>query len=238
MTIRRRLPPPKEIKFPPAHLYLDDLEEIISILRPDGDDSAPVLQFTVDYQSCDSVDELRKIGEQRIGGLANRFGMSVQWKKDYIRDSLEIEPDSRADFSIGGSARRKVWVMNQIHSVFARRVYLRWRFRWLAALVGVVAYLVGFRLLFRSLDQVTSFKENTRYFFHVDLVVGSFLGYAWYWLSMRFVRSRVTLKSYQPEEDWFKRNRDSILLAAITALVTTPIAVLITILVQKWFSPK
>jgi hypothetical protein len=239
MTIKRRLPQPKKVKLPPAHLYLDDVDEIIGILRPEGEDGPPVLQFTVDDQYCDSVDELRKIGEGRIGGRTNRFEMNVPWKTKYLHDALEIEPGLRAELSVGGSVQRQVWAMNQVQGVFIRRTHPRWKYRWLAVLGFVVVFFGGFHLLFTSLDQLPLFRAKPWYFLVVDVGYAMFMGaFSFPWLGRKFFQSKVSLRNYQGRESFLGLYRDQIVVAAVTALITNPIAVLIAILLQRWLTHK
>jgi len=109
MTITRRHLPPPKIKLQPANLYVDDIEEILSILKPDGEpvEPPPRLQFTIDDQECDSLEDLLKVGEKKAGGRVHHFEMSLRWNTDYIYDYLYVYRHRRARLEVGGSTQRQ-----------------------------------------------------------------------------------------------------------------------------------
>jgi hypothetical protein len=239
VAITRRLPRPKKIKLPPAHLYLDDLEEIIAILKPENEDSPPELRFTVDDEDCDSVEDLRLIGARKVAGRVGQFEMNVHWKQPYLNDHLEIARHWRADLSVGGTVQRQTWLRNQVHGVFARRIHWLWRLRWLVAVGCVVGWLVIFHFWFRFLIQFPLFKAHPNYLFVFDIVAGVFGVWPLSWLAGECVQSTVILENCQrPQGNVFQRHRDQIIIAVVTALITAPATALITSLVRKWLDTK
>lgn len=65
MTITRKQIVPK-IKLVASNIYLDDLQTIIDILKPDGENEPPELKFSTNDLSCDSIDDLRQIGGRTL----------------------------------------------------------------------------------------------------------------------------------------------------------------------------
>jgi hypothetical protein len=77
MTIRQIKPEPT---LPPAHLYLEDIEEIIQVLTESeksrrqhlGDEREPTVKFLVGNRECDDIEDLKK-----IGGTWTKFKVQV-----------------------------------------------------------------------------------------------------------------------------------------------------------------
>jgi hypothetical protein len=66
MAIRQKR---KEVELPPAHLYLEDIEEIIRLMvefentrKRNPENKEITLAFTVGKKQCDTVDDLKSIG--------------------------------------------------------------------------------------------------------------------------------------------------------------------------------
>jgi hypothetical protein len=236
VTIKRRPPQPKRIKFPPAHLYLEDLEEIIAILKPESESEPPTLAFVVDDEDCDSVEDLRTIGARKVGGRAARFKMTVYWKNDY--DRLEITSRERADLSPSGSTQRQTWVRTQVHGVFTRRMRTLWKLRWLVVLGGIAAYLVVYFSLDRLLHRLPEFKVSTEYHLLFAFSFGIFLVYPLLRLIENLIQSTIILENYQRQGNWLRRHRDQIILVAVTALISATTSAVITTLVHKWLADK
>jgi hypothetical protein len=125
MAITRVLRVPK-VTLPAATLYLDDIEEIIGVLKAEDGDP-PILEFVVDDQRCDSLDDLRK-----IGGQTANFTMDVHWRAKFTWYSLRVEPRERASIFVSGpSVQRQAWVTSQTKEIFDRRSGWIERARWI-----------------------------------------------------------------------------------------------------------
>jgi hypothetical protein len=230
MTITRQETVPK-VKLPAANLHLDDLEEIISILKPEGEEQPPKLRFTVNDLICDSMDDLHKIGKERIGRTSS-FTMDVGWQKSCISDELRVTPEFRADLSVGGSNKRRAWVMEQIYELFKRRIDWLGRFPWLVVSTFFLLYLVFFQTVMHFVHQAVGREGPVHWLFVFGL--GLVMGYPLFRAWVRSQRSAVILQSYsEAQGSWFQRHRDQIAVAALISLISTTIGVLGTLFVQR-----
>jgi hypothetical protein len=225
MGIRRLVPKP-EVKLPPAVLYLDDLEEIVGVLRPDGHDQAPVLEFIADDQQCDTADDLRK-----IGGRPRIFQMRVKWNRPGSADYLYFSPSGRARLEVDGPVKHQAWALEQVRDVFNRRQswvgkYRRWV---LAAIIFV--YLLGLTFWIRASDH-WGLRDSERYIVEACIALPS--GYFFVVIALRFQRSVVVLQNYAEHPGgWFKRNREKIEVAAVTTFITAIITTLVAIAIHR-----
>lgn len=229
MVITRQ-PSVLNVKLPPANLYLDDLEEILNILKPDGEDQPPNLMFTVDDMTCDSMDDLRK-----IGGRRSTFIMDVAWEGAHLSDELRIIPHLRTSLHVGGgSAQRRAWVMNQVSDLFRRRIDWRAKYRWLiissTGLFWLLILIVGGHFI----HKITG-RQGALHWILVA-ILGGLLSYPVYLALDSGERSTVILKSFSEEQgSWFRRHHDQIMLAAVTSLISGTIGAAIAMLVQNVF---
>lgn len=225
MAITRQPTVPK-VKLPGANIYLDDLEEIINILKPDGEDQPRTLAFTVNDLICDNIDDLRK-----IGGRTSIFKMELHWKTDYASDELRFAPGDRAYLRIGGSVKRKVWSTGQIYELFKRRVTWLGRFQRSVMFVFCLLALLFFEVCDHFVGKVTKVEGIS---WVVVLVVGWPMGSILFRTWTRCERSSLLLQTYSEEEgSWFKRHHDQIILAAVTSLISASIGAAIALFVQK-----
>lgn len=116
----------KEPELPPAHLYLEDVEEIAAIMTAAtkkerrSEDDVPV-RFTIGDKECDSVDDLKK-----LGGRSHQFEISagfnhfrVRWFDTYCPNRNVFDKALRImttrEMKIKGLARRglfPLWVFS------------------------------------------------------------------------------------------------------------------------------
>jgi predicted permease len=122
--------------------------------------------------------------------------------------------------------------------VFIRRTRLSWRLRWLLFGGVVVLFLAGFSFLFWLTGTIPAIKANPGYRWWITFPLAAFVGYISNICTDWLQQSTVTLKSYQPEESWFKRNRDPIVLTAITAVITAVLTAIITTFINKGLPSK
>jgi hypothetical protein len=226
MGIRRLVPRPT-VKLPPAVLYLDDLEEIVGVLRPDGHDQAPVLEFIADDQQCDTMEDLRK-----IGGRPRIFQMRVKWNRPGSADYLYLGSSGRARVEVDGPVKHQAWALEQVRDVFNRRQrwsgkYRRW------VLAGIIfVYFVGFSVWVLASAHL-GINEAARYI--VEACVALPLGYFLVILALRLQRSVVALHSYTEHPGgWFKRNREKIEVAAVTSFITAIITTIVAIAIHRF----
>jgi len=70
----------KEPDLPPARLYLEDIAEIVGLMRKDAEsvfkDSNPDVRFVVGNRECDSIADL-----ESIGGSSRNFEVSVGYQR-------------------------------------------------------------------------------------------------------------------------------------------------------------
>jgi len=226
-----RLPSVVNAELPAANIYLDDLEEILNILKSDGEDHAPILKFTVNDMTCDSIDDLRK-----IGGRTSVFEMEVWWEGARLHDALRVSPRFRAYLHVGGdSAQRRTWVMSQVSDLFRRRIDWKAKFRWLIISATGLLLLPILFVGSHFIDKMVGTKGELHWLLLLGLSV--FLSYPVYQaLALGTAeRSTVILQSYSDEKgSWFQRHRDQITLAAVTSLISTIIGAAITLLVQRF----
>ena len=227
MTITRQQRVPK-VKIPAANIYLDDLEEIINILKPEGEDQPPKLEFSVNDMLCDSIDDL-----QKLGGRTSRFNMNLTWQKGYGYDEIEFSRIDRVEVWVSGSAQRRTWVLSQVADIFRRRITWLGKAPWLVMLVTFLVYLLTF--------------EGAMYFVHRTIgregplhwiIAVSYGGLAGVFIFPRLyqscLRSAVILQRHSEEKgSWFQRHHEQIALATVIALISTTIGILGTLLVQK-----
>ena len=227
MAITRQQRVPK-VKIPAANIYLDDLEEIINILKPEGEDQPPRLEFSVNDMLCDSIDDL-----QKLGGRTSRFKMNVTWKKGYGYDEIEFSRIGRVEVWVSGSGQRRTWVRHQLADIFKRRVRSFGKAPWLVMAVTFVAYLLVFEGVMYFVHKIAG-REGP---LHWVIVVLSG-GLAGYFVFPRVyescIRSVVILQRYSEEKGgWFNRHHDQITLAVVTSLISGVIGAAIALFVQK-----
>lgn len=210
---------------------MDDLEEIINILKPDGEDQPPELEFEVNDFSCESIDDLRELGV-KIGGRTLNLRMSVWWKKNAFSDSLEFWHLGRAELSPGGSAQRRTWVQAQIGNVFRRRASWLGKAPWLVMSVILLVELATLKPL-QSLVHRMAGKEGVLLWLSI-LVYGVVWGLPFVPLYKRSIRSVVVLSNSTAQHgNWFMRHRDQIVLATVTSLISCVIGAVIALVVQR-----
>jgi hypothetical protein len=225
MTIQRVIPQPR-VRLPRAALYIDDLEEIIGSLRPEGHDQPPVLEFIVDDQRCDTIDDLRK-----IGGRTNSFEMNVKWNMPVIPDHLYLNSISRARIEVGGPVKHRVWAMEQVRAVFYRRRGWLGKYRMAATLVFALLFLVVFYFWILIMDRY-QVKAPIRYM--IDVVIAVPWGVGIGTFHTKSVRSVVVLQNYADHPgSWFRRNREKIEVAAVTSLITAVITTIVAVLIHR-----
>jgi hypothetical protein len=128
VTIRTKEAEPPT-KFPPARLFLEDIDEIVRILveasatqRPsDGD--KPKVTLTTKGQVCDTVQELPKIAKKTID-----LSVEVETQK-WSRASVKFYRYGTYLEFYGVSTSEKLIIFHKLEPIFRRRN------RWLAALV-------------------------------------------------------------------------------------------------------
>jgi hypothetical protein len=224
MTIKRL--PTTANDFPGADIYLDDLAEIVGILKSEGGDAT--VEITIGDERCDSLDDLPKIGE-RIGGRSKNLVLVLRATGDY----LYIKSfGSRLD--AGGSAQRRAWVIAQVREVFNRR-RVKWvsRFPWtftIASVLLIVALSVFAAWLRRHSMPLAGYG-----FYSLEWVLGGSFG--WYFGSLyrRAEDSLVILDKYTMKKGFFSVHKDQILLAAICTVIGTVIGSLIPLVFRTIF---
>jgi hypothetical protein len=216
----------KKVKLPSANLYLDDLEEIINILKPENDDEPPKLSFVVNDMICDGVDDL-----STIGGRTSDFRMGVLWQKDYAQDTLEFSPNFRVECWFSGSVQRQSWAMSQVHEIFKRRIdKSRWWVVLGTASLILLVFEVGDHYIHRAFG-----REGPSHWISV-WVLGLLLGYPMYLCFVRFIRSTVILhRRSEDKGSWFQRHGDQIKLHVVTSLISAVVGAAIALLLQKLF---
>ncbi len=129
MTIRTKEPEvPSE--FPPARLFLDDIEEIVRILvdanekkqkstHPDKDAQIKVT-LTIEDQVCDEVEELPKIAKKTFD-----LTVKVEVQKSLPETSLRFRRYGTSMGSIGFTTEEKLSIYHKLAPIFERR-NLRW----------------------------------------------------------------------------------------------------------------
>lgn len=229
MTITKRQTIPK-VKLPAANIYLDDIEEIINILKPDGEDQPPKLKFEVNDFFCESMDDLRQI-EGQIGGSTLNFKINVWWQKTALYDSLEFWHFDRAELLLAGSAQRRIWVQTQIGNIFRRRT------RWLGKapwLVMSAVFLLVPLMLF-PVDLLAHKIVGSLGSIVFIVVAGALTGYISFPLVYRrCIRSVAVLSNSTAQQgSWFQRHRDQIILHVVTSLISAIIGAVIALSVQR-----
>lgn len=88
MTIKRLSIVPND--FPGADIYLDDIAEIISILKShEGEGDQPAIQIIIGDEGCDSLEDLSKIGE-RIGGRIKQLTLRLDATSVFISNPFRV----------------------------------------------------------------------------------------------------------------------------------------------------
>jgi hypothetical protein len=96
LTIRTK-EPDAPTAFPPARLFLDDIEEIVRTLVDANKDSNPAphdeeaklkVTFTIKDQVCDEVEELPKIAKK-----TDELSILLEWESGLIANSLRFYSD-------------------------------------------------------------------------------------------------------------------------------------------------
>lgn len=230
MVIREQTSVPT-VKLPPAKLYLDDLQKIIDILRPEGSEAAPELDITLNTIICDCLEDLRGAGA-RFGGRTSNFRMEVTWSKPNGWDVLKIYPKRRADLTLSGSAARRISIQAQVQQVFAKRIRWSGKFRWLIIAALVLLWFALFVVVDHFTHKVFG-KEGEEHW----AVMYSYVGLSLFLLLTyitRLLHSSVVFRNYSEDEgNFFRRHSDQIKLAAVTALIAAVIGSLMTLLIQK-----
>ena len=129
MTIRtKEAEPPTQ--FPPARLFLEDIDEIVRVLvetaetqRPSDDGDKPKVTLTTKGQVCDTVQELPKIAKKTIDLL-----VEVETQKWSIASVQFYRYSTHLRF-YGVSTSEQLILFHKLEPIFKRRN------RWLASLV-------------------------------------------------------------------------------------------------------
>jgi hypothetical protein len=129
VTIRtREAEPPTQ--FPPARLFLEDIDEIVRILveaaatqRPSDNGDKPKVTLTTKGQVCDTVEELPKIAKKTLD-----LSVEVETQKWSIASVKFYRYGTYLGF-YGVPTSEKLIIFHKLEPIFRRRN------RWLAALV-------------------------------------------------------------------------------------------------------
>jgi hypothetical protein len=159
VTVRTREPDlPSE--FPPARLFLDDIEEIVRTLvdankdlnpsgRRSGDDKLKV-ELTIKDQVCDAVEDLPKIAKK-----ATELWISLEWESGFTACTLTFQKGLTFLSSFYLDREGHLGLYHKLTPIFNRRK--RWlarfvlenerRFLTLAFITNLIASLALFALL-------------------------------------------------------------------------------------------
>jgi hypothetical protein len=190
VTITEFQPIPRE--FPPAKLYLDDVEEIVKVFTDAADLSASDgeqdlrVSFGVKNFTCDTIEEL-----QRFGPKAYVLGIYVDLNKQEV-GSLEIVKGRPASWRNGPAMRAgdRFKVYGQLHALFHTR-----KIRWKYAVLSTPPWLLLSFILPASIPMVHDTLGNAE-FVHQSHFYLKLTGFIALWVLS------CCLSSYLPPFPW------------------------------------
>jgi hypothetical protein len=113
-------------EFPPARLFLDDIEEIVRVLVDANKDSNPLahqnedaktkITFTIKDQVCDEIDELPKIAKK-----TTELSIMLEWESGLAANSLTFYRDSSSLGSYLLSSEGHLSLFHKLAPIFKRR---------------------------------------------------------------------------------------------------------------------
>jgi len=205
--------------FPPAKLYLDDLEEIVSIFHK----VSPNVKISTDRYEFDGLDELPESGQEHLKFL------ELELMKPYLL-SLSIGPREISFYSSEDELPAR-GVYNNIQSILKRRrryflpVSAIYILGWL--LLNVAGYSLGMVIAsgFSEMRSWAIISHLVGVILSVVIIVR--LGY----LIIAGGHTIIITRRRKDAPSFLTRNLDKIILIIITALVTAVATLLLQVLI-------
>lgn len=208
-------------KLPPVKLYLDELEEIASLLN----------------ESCESVYietggfQLEELGE--ITKLKEDVLYDILLWADHSFLRVDLGPDGNR-LSIEQDTPRARGLFEHVKAILLRRGRKLGAIKLLLFAAGGAIAATGIALLL--VMRPDELEKQFAYFSVGGLIfcaVGTSIGYALGWLTQRFVRYCVVIPRRHIEAPgFFKRNSDTIIVVLITALISSIATYVVTLLTK------
>ena len=199
--------------YPILRLYKSDLEKIFKLFK----DHYPEIEIVADGFKLDDFSELSKINKQEIFDFeisAHNPFLSV----DFSRNSARIYLSDEDDIKLRGLADKIADILSE------RKSYLRFFANpWTPNLIC----LIGFILIFSLSKEV----KTPLYLFPFYIL---FIG-LWYFWGIKIAtkkHSLIYLYDYSSAPSFFKRNKDRILLAILSAAIGGIITLIISLLLK------
>jgi hypothetical protein len=170
MTITERHQIPDEL--PPARLYLDDVQQIVTLFTQAADSENTKTVFSVGKFDCTTIDDLRELGRR-----STNFKIRVM-ASDSVVAELRIDKFRAAWYGGGlGSMDKGFRVYGQLQALFNIR-RIRWKASlrslplWLLVSLGLSVALSAFKL-----TKPAPIGRRDLIFFAVSLPIASWLWY-------------------------------------------------------------
>jgi hypothetical protein len=201
----------------PVRLYLDDLEEIVNIMK----ESCEQVDIEVGEYHLDSVDELPKMSQEVF------HQMEISSPDPYF--SLDLDP-SGIRLVIARDTPSSRGILEKVNAVLVRRG------RWFAPLLNTPMFVVALAMLFVLIfvPLLFGFSPGPSITYQVLLNV------AWFgvflYVAYNCVKNFTTIVARRRIESpaFFKRNADKIIVGVVTSIITT-LAYTIIANAFKWF---
>lgn len=194
--------------FKPVTLFLDDLEDIVGIFK----EVSNKVEIIADEYKLDDSDEFSKLRKEMVDSLIIRsLEPWISLSIEYVDSNIYLDQDTALSRGI----------LEKVKEILKRR---RRRFSWLSRdnLVGVffsLFSLVLFFLIYKGISQKSFLYILLGIF---DLLFGS--------LFIRFCvklgRNIIYLKRHAESKSFWKRRKDEIIIAVISAIVGAVVTII------------
>ncbi len=214
----RKIKKPLKKSFPPVELYFDDLESICAILKQRVKSTNIIAE---DYK-MKSIKQLKKLGMKKTHHLL------IECFEPYLR--IKFFANSAEIYFAEDSAYNRV-ILSEIANIISKRKVLMGRFLtsfWAFALNGIITIGSFTGMIFTfSKDLVSSawLCLGLLLLSIFSAILLCKLTFGWYSTIVIFERKR--------EEDTFwKRNKDQLLIAIITATIAALFTAAVTLIIN------